>query len=648
MSRNGNGTYNLPAGNPVVTGTTISSTWANNTLADMANAITGSIAADGQTPITGALKGTNGTVAFAGVGQTKIPSGTTAQRAASPTDGMIRYNTDLKQYEGYKDSAWSIFGNGAGGTLFSDTVTATQGQTVIVLTTGYVLGGDNLSVYVNGSRQIYNVNYTETSTTSFTFTTGLNAGDLVNYTIGASTSLSVNAASVLYNEGSTGAVDTNVKAKLQESVSVNDFGFTGATNEDIYPSLLLAYNSGAAKVTMPAGTFTLSQTFSILREFQLEGAGSSGIDFGAGLATTELVYTGTDVALKLGSPTATVAQNINVSNFMITGNSSALGGIDFGISYSTPTGEWFNESSATNLCVRNFTKTGAYGYRFKNIISSYFSNIISRNCYYGMASLTGDTCTSIRFFGGHNYYSTKYGTYLAGAMIGCNFSNLLNEQSAEEGLYIDNANTVGVDFYSYYSEGNGRTGSTWLAPITVKTSDSINFFGGLMVDYKAPTTGIYLDSASKVTFSQLYTVYNDAGFIVCTANTNGCSFVNNSDGLPSYTANNVTNNAAGRVAVNGNTIPFTVSAPTSGTPVTLVDFNNLNPTVGAYNFAAWVTNAGTAYLATATFFWDGTNLNISTNYVHGSNITLTVSTLKVQATQSSGGSATISYSYSNI
>ena len=60
MSRNGSGTYNLPAGNPVVTGTTITSSWANTTLSDMATALTGSIAADGQTPITGNLNmGTN-------------------------------------------------------------------------------------------------------------------------------------------------------------------------------------------------------------------------------------------------------------------------------------------------------------------------------------------------------------------------------------------------------------------------------------------------------------------------------------------------------------------------------------------------------------------------------------------------------------
>lgn len=55
MARNGAGTYNLPAGNPVTTGTTISSSWANSTLSDMANALTGSIASDGQTTPTNNL-----------------------------------------------------------------------------------------------------------------------------------------------------------------------------------------------------------------------------------------------------------------------------------------------------------------------------------------------------------------------------------------------------------------------------------------------------------------------------------------------------------------------------------------------------------------------------------------------------------------
>jgi hypothetical protein len=59
MSRNGSGVYSLPAGNPVVTGTTISSSWANTTLSDIATALTGSVAADGQTAMTGNLQMAN-------------------------------------------------------------------------------------------------------------------------------------------------------------------------------------------------------------------------------------------------------------------------------------------------------------------------------------------------------------------------------------------------------------------------------------------------------------------------------------------------------------------------------------------------------------------------------------------------------------
>lgn len=142
MSRNGTGTYSLPAGNPVVTGTTISSTWANNTLNDIANALTGSVAADGQTPMTGQLDmnsnkiknltaGTaagnavefaqfstptfTGNVTCTSTGYIQIPKGTTAERPVSPAEGEIRYNTDYDQYEGYAAGSWAQIGGGATG-----------------------------------------------------------------------------------------------------------------------------------------------------------------------------------------------------------------------------------------------------------------------------------------------------------------------------------------------------------------------------------------------------------------------------------------------------------------------------------------------------------------------------------------------------
>jgi hypothetical protein len=76
MSRNGSGTYTLPAGNPVVTGTTITTTWANSTLTDIASALTGSVAADGQTPMSGNLNmGSNKIIA--------VTDPTSAQDAAT-------------------------------------------------------------------------------------------------------------------------------------------------------------------------------------------------------------------------------------------------------------------------------------------------------------------------------------------------------------------------------------------------------------------------------------------------------------------------------------------------------------------------------------------------------------------------------------
>ena len=55
MSRDGSGNYSLPAGNPVVTGTTASSSVHNSTLSDIASALTASLAKDGQTVPTANL-----------------------------------------------------------------------------------------------------------------------------------------------------------------------------------------------------------------------------------------------------------------------------------------------------------------------------------------------------------------------------------------------------------------------------------------------------------------------------------------------------------------------------------------------------------------------------------------------------------------
>jgi hypothetical protein len=67
MPRNGSGTFTLVSGNPVVSGTVIESTWANNTLADIADSITNSLARNGEGGMTAALRLVDGTVSVPGL-----------------------------------------------------------------------------------------------------------------------------------------------------------------------------------------------------------------------------------------------------------------------------------------------------------------------------------------------------------------------------------------------------------------------------------------------------------------------------------------------------------------------------------------------------------------------------------------------------
>ena len=218
MSRIGSGVYTLPATNPVVPGSTISTVWANGTMNDIATALTGSLAADGQTPMTGNLnansnKITNlvaGTVAgnsveyaqfatptftgvatfqadglFTGTGEVQLPSGTTAQRTATPVKGMIRYNTSLGAYEGYLTGISGVTISGISYVTTTATVTTTGSHG---LSTGaiVVVSGASPSAY-NGTFSI-----TYVSDTQFSYTMATNPGTNAtggSYTYGAWSSI---------------------------------------------------------------------------------------------------------------------------------------------------------------------------------------------------------------------------------------------------------------------------------------------------------------------------------------------------------------------------------------------------------------------------------------------------------------------------
>jgi hypothetical protein len=83
-----------------------------------------------------------GNVLMTGTGVLDLPAGTTAQRPGSANTGMVRFNTDLNQYEGYNGTAWTSIGGGATGGG-ADTVFFENSQTV---TTNYTLSTNKNAV----------------------------------------------------------------------------------------------------------------------------------------------------------------------------------------------------------------------------------------------------------------------------------------------------------------------------------------------------------------------------------------------------------------------------------------------------------------------------------------------------------------------
>jgi hypothetical protein len=100
----------------------------------------------------------------------QVPAGTTAQRPTA-ANGMLRYNSEDAQFEGYADGAWgAIAGSGGGsGEIVKQTFSGTGSQATFALANA-ITDIDNISVYVSGVYQ-YPSNYT-VSGANITFAAG--------------------------------------------------------------------------------------------------------------------------------------------------------------------------------------------------------------------------------------------------------------------------------------------------------------------------------------------------------------------------------------------------------------------------------------------------------------------------------------------
>jgi len=234
MARNGSGTYNLPAGNPVVTGTTISSTTTNSTFSDIATALTGSLSADGQTTPTGNLP-------MGGYKHTNVADATVRAQYASA--GQVQ------------DSAFTFLTSPAG----TNTITATA-----------ALG---MSAYVTGQRFFFvaaasntgavtlNINAIGAKSVTKNGTTALVSGDIaINAVVqvvydGTQFQLLNPAAVSSFSAGSTGltpSTATTGAVTLAGTLAVANGGTNNASLAVTAGGAL--YTDGSKVVNVGAGT----------------------------------------------------------------------------------------------------------------------------------------------------------------------------------------------------------------------------------------------------------------------------------------------------------------------------------------------------------------------------------------------------------
>jgi len=205
----------------------------------------------------------------------------------------ISYKIVLKSATDVLIATWDnlvgINANVIGFTAQQETATATAGQTVFTTTLTYVPATNNLAVFVNGSKQIVGTNYTETNSNTVTFLTGLNVGDLVQFS--TATPVAPNAttsANVSYTPAGASAVVTNVQTKLRESVSVKDFGAKGDGTTDDTTAITNALAASSA-VYFPAGTYLTTGNINIANK-NISGAG-------IGISIVKLSGTNTNASL---------------------------------------------------------------------------------------------------------------------------------------------------------------------------------------------------------------------------------------------------------------------------------------------------------------------------------------------------------------
>jgi hypothetical protein len=292
-------------------------------------------------------------------------------------------------------------------TAYADTFTGNGSTVNWTLTTDPVVV-NNLDVSINGVTQTPTVDYTISGTT-FTTTTAAPLGSiiLVKYRQALPNSYFGTANNVGYTPAGTGAVGTNVQAKLRQYVSVNDFGAGASqTSAQNKTAIQAAINSGYKNIYFPDANYNVDPGL-VVNQNGMNLYGNSSIN-----GTSLTFSAGLDAALWVG-------KNTNVSGFSISdikliGNSATPGSQNTNGLVLGSTSPYYYAVGVNiyNVFIQNFLATNAAALRLNTCWwVNVDGNTLLNDSYYGVYIPPTGNVTTTQFSGNTKIRVVRIGFY---------------------------------------------------------------------------------------------------------------------------------------------------------------------------------------------------------------------------------------------